>query len=233
MTQCAAPSAAAVAARRAMKKSFQTRGILTAVSSGMVYGMYTAFMTYAMAMGIWAVWYGGDSGLSEFAVLFLLSALGAGLTDGCAAIWALIMAALRGKLGDFRAQLQDAPRHDDAGGGPVRRAFRLHLLCGGPADGRLHRRAHQRPVPGHRRHPGPLPLPAAPDAPHDAGHPDLSFGQRPDRLFQHGRHRGASPHDAGPVLRLPGGPGLGHRRLLCAVTGCPSSIPRWASPSAK
>lgn len=77
MTQCAAPSAAAVAARRAMKKSFQTRGILTAVSSGMVYGMYTAFMTYAMAMGIWAVWYGENSGLSEFAVLFLLSALGA------------------------------------------------------------------------------------------------------------------------------------------------------------
>ena len=56
MTQCAAPSAAAVAARRAMKKSFQTRGILTAVSSGMVYGMYTAFMTYAMALGVWAVW---------------------------------------------------------------------------------------------------------------------------------------------------------------------------------
>ena len=101
MTQCAAPSAAAVAARRAMKKSFQTRGILTAVSSGMVYGMYTALFTYAMAMGIWAVWYGENSGLSEFAVLFLLSALGAGLTDGCAAIWALIMAALRGKLGDF------------------------------------------------------------------------------------------------------------------------------------
>ena len=97
MTQCAAPSAAAVAARRAMKKSFQTRGILTAVSSGMVYGMYTAFMTYAMAMGIWAVWYGENSGLSEFADLYLLSALGAGLTDGCEAIWELIMAALRGK----------------------------------------------------------------------------------------------------------------------------------------
>ena len=105
MTQCAAPSAAAVAARRAMKKSFKTRGILTAVSSGMVYGMYTAFMPYAMAMGIWAVWYGENSGLSEFAVLFLLSALGAGLTDGCsvvcAAIWALFMASLRCNLGDF------------------------------------------------------------------------------------------------------------------------------------
>lgn len=109
MTQCAAPSAAAVAARRAMKKSFQTRGILTAVSSGMVYGMYTAFMTYAMAMGIWAVWYGENSGLSEFAVLFLLSALGAGLTDGCAAIWALIMAALRGKLGDFGRSFKTRP----------------------------------------------------------------------------------------------------------------------------
>ena len=109
MTQCAAPSAAAVAARRAMKKSFQTRGILTAVSSGMVYGMYTAFMTYAMAMGICAVWYGENSGLSEFAVLFLLSALGAGLTDGCAAIWALIMAALRGKLGDFGRSFKTRP----------------------------------------------------------------------------------------------------------------------------
>ena len=109
MTQCAAPSAAAVAARRAMKKSFQTRGILTAVSSGMVYGMYTAFMTYAMALGVWAVWYGEGSGLSEFAVLFLLSALGAGLTDGCAAIWALIMAALRGKLGDFGRSFKTRP----------------------------------------------------------------------------------------------------------------------------
>ena len=92
---------AVAAAKERLNFAFRRRGVITAVLSGMSYGNYTAFMTLAMSMGVWAVWYGENSGLSEFAVMFLLSALGAATTDTCSAAWSLAIAGYKGKLGDF------------------------------------------------------------------------------------------------------------------------------------
>lgn len=104
-----APSQAAVDARKRLHSSFMRRGVLTAIMSGMMYGNYTAFMTLSMGMGVWTVWYGEGSGLSAFAVMFLLSSLGAAMTDTCSAVWSVILAAAKGKLGDFFRTLRTKP----------------------------------------------------------------------------------------------------------------------------
>ena len=100
---------AAIAAKLKLDSDFLRRGIITAVLSGMFYGTYTAFMTLAMTKGTWAVWYGENSGLSAFAVMYLLSALGAATTDSCSAVWALGIAAAKGKLGDFFRCIKTKP----------------------------------------------------------------------------------------------------------------------------
>lgn len=51
-------SAQALAAKQALANGFRKKGIAIAVASGMLYGLYTAFMTQGMASGIWATWYG-------------------------------------------------------------------------------------------------------------------------------------------------------------------------------
>lgn len=104
-----APSQPAVDARKRLHSSFMRRGVTTAILSGMSYGHYTAFMTIAMGMGIWQTWYGDNSGLSPFAQVFLLGALGAAMTDTCSAVWSLIIAAVKGKLGDFARTLRTKP----------------------------------------------------------------------------------------------------------------------------
>lgn len=95
------PSPAAIEAKNRLTANFRRRGIFTAIMSGVTYGNYTAFMTLAMSVGIWAKFYGEDSGFTPFAVAFMLSALGAALTDTCSAVWSLLIAAYKGKLGDF------------------------------------------------------------------------------------------------------------------------------------
>ena len=99
----------AAIAKHKLDFEFRKRGIITAILSGMFYGTYTAFMTLAMSMGIWAVWYGNNSGLSSFAVMFLLSALGAATTDTCSALWAIGIATAKGKLGDFVRCIKTKP----------------------------------------------------------------------------------------------------------------------------
>lgn len=99
--------AAALEAKASQTKSFKTRGIMFAVASGMCYGLYTAFMTQGMGSGIWLDWYGG--GVSAFAMIYTLSALGSATNDTISAIWALIIAAVKGKLGDFGRSLKTKP----------------------------------------------------------------------------------------------------------------------------
>lgn len=103
------PSAAAVAARKKLSFEFTRRGVITAILSGMSYGNYTAFMTLAMGMGIWTFWYTPEAGFSKFGEVFLLSALGAALTDTCSAAWAVAIATFKGKLGDFFRCLKTTP----------------------------------------------------------------------------------------------------------------------------
>ncbi|MBI5520467.1 MAG: hypothetical protein HY916_10480 [Desulfovibrio sp.] len=90
-----------LAAKAALSSSFKKRGIAVAIMSGASYGMYTAFITLAMTMGVWSVWYGDNSGLSDFSKLFLLGALGAAITDTCSALWAVLITIYKGKLSDF------------------------------------------------------------------------------------------------------------------------------------
>lgn len=100
---------AAVAAKKKLAASFRTRGIITALLSGLLYGFYTAFMTLGMSKGIWTVWYGAESGLSAFAVTYLLAALGAATTDTCSAAWAMGIAGFRGRFGDFLRTIKTKP----------------------------------------------------------------------------------------------------------------------------
>ncbi|MFW5488261.1 MAG: hypothetical protein ACNI3A_07580 [Desulfovibrio sp.] len=100
---------AAVVAKNRLAAEFRRKGIVVALLSGLLYGFYTAFMTLGMSKGVWEVWYGAKSGLSAFAVMYLLSALGAATTDTCSAVWALGIAGFRGRLGDFFRCIKTKP----------------------------------------------------------------------------------------------------------------------------
>ena len=60
-------SPAAAAARAILFRRYRTYGIAVAVLSGMSYGLYSAFMTLGMSLGIWSGWYDQKSGLSAVA----------------------------------------------------------------------------------------------------------------------------------------------------------------------
>lgn len=100
---------AAVAAKNKLAADFRKKGIIIALLSGLLYGFYTAFMTLGMSLGIWVEWYGENSGLSAFAVMFLLSAIGAATTDTCSALWAMGIAKARGRFGDFVRCIKTKP----------------------------------------------------------------------------------------------------------------------------
>jgi drug/metabolite transporter (DMT)-like permease len=106
---CVAANPVAVAAKRRLAAQFRSKGIVIALLSGLLYGFYTAFMTLGMSKGIWIEWYGENSGLSTFAVLYLLGALGAATTDTCSAVWAISIANVRGRFGDFLRCIKTKP----------------------------------------------------------------------------------------------------------------------------
>jgi len=103
------PNPAAIAAKTKLASDFKRKGIVIALLSGLLYGFYTAFMTLGMSKGVWLQWYGENSGLSAFAVMYLLSALGAATTDSCSAVWAMSIASARGRFGDFVRCIKTKP----------------------------------------------------------------------------------------------------------------------------
>lgn len=101
---------AAMEAKQKMAADFKRKGVLIALFSGLCYGFYTAFMTLGMSKGPWIDWYGANkAGLSAFAITYLLGALGAAVTDSCSACWSILIATIRGKLGDFFRCLKTKP----------------------------------------------------------------------------------------------------------------------------
>lgn len=92
-----------------IKSSFFKKGILIALTSGILYGLYSAFLTLGMSKGVWINWNAPEGNLSSFAIVFILGTLGAGLNDLFSAIFALIQAGLKGKLGDFFKTLKTKP----------------------------------------------------------------------------------------------------------------------------
>ena len=102
----------ALAAKQAQEKSYRKKGIFIALMSGFLYGGYTAFLTQGMATGVWVDYYGGTgvaAGLSAFALVYTLSAVGAAVNDICSAVWTLIYAAIIGRLGDFARSINTKP----------------------------------------------------------------------------------------------------------------------------
>ena len=125
-----ASDAAALAALERQQSRFRRQGIGTAVLSGIVYGLFTAFMALAMDMGIWTTWAGEDSGLSKFSQVYLVGTLGSGILCMFGAIWSITILTCRGKLGDFFRSLASRPGSIVLGvalcGGPI--AMTLYVL---------------------------------------------------------------------------------------------------------
>ena len=101
----------AIAAKQKADSSFRKRGVIFAMMSGVTYGLYTAFLTLGQASGVWgADWYGANtSGLSVFAVTFILGSLGSAINDSISGIWCLISVAIKGELMDFFRVLKPSP----------------------------------------------------------------------------------------------------------------------------
>jgi len=113
----------AVVAKKKLLSGFYRKGVTIGLFSGFSYGLFSAFLALAMSKGIWGDWYGANkAGLSAFAIIYVLGALGCGVNDTCSAVWALGMAGVRGKLGDFFRTLNTKPG----------RMIMLAALMGGP-----------------------------------------------------------------------------------------------------
>ncbi|SKA76071.1 hypothetical protein SAMN05443428_101134 [Caloramator quimbayensis] len=114
---------AAIAAKKKLSSQFFRKGIIIALFSGLMYGFYSAFLTLGMKNGVWADWYGANTAaLSVFVITYLLGALGSAVNDICSAIWAMIVAAVKGKFGDFLRCINSVPG----------RVMILAALIGGP-----------------------------------------------------------------------------------------------------
>ena len=140
----------ALAAKQAQEKSYRKKGIFIALMSGFLYGGYTAFMTQGMATGVWVDYYGGTgvaAGLSAFALVYTLSAVGAAVNDICSAVWTLIYAATIG----LREIHQHEAGQDPDRGSDHRWTFSFHSLCNRSADGWIHHRSDRSTECGNRR----------------------------------------------------------------------------------
>lgn len=96
---------------KSIKSSFFKKGVTVAMLSGVSYGLYTSFLTLGMSRGVWGDWYGKNVmfGLSAFVITYMLGAIGSAINDTISGIWCLIIAAIKGKLGDFFRTLHTKP----------------------------------------------------------------------------------------------------------------------------
>lgn len=123
MSEVAVTNKAAVVAKKKLLSGFFKKGVGIGLFSGFSYGLFSAFLALAMTKGVWGDWYGANkAGLSAFAIVYVLGALGCGVNDTCSAVWALVMAGVRGKLGDFFRSLNTKPG----------RMIMMAALMGGP-----------------------------------------------------------------------------------------------------
>lgn len=102
--------ASVLAEKQKMSSDFIKKGATSGLVAGMFYGLYSTFLLYATQQGIWAEWYGPNiAGLSTFVIVYVLGALGSATNDTCSAIWTIIIAAGKGKLGDFFRCIKTKP----------------------------------------------------------------------------------------------------------------------------
>ncbi|MEA4922497.1 MAG: hypothetical protein VB031_03925 [Eubacteriaceae bacterium] len=97
-------------ARRSLKRRFKAKGVTLGVLSGISCGLFSTFVIIGQGHGEWADWYGdNNAGLSFFAITFIIGIMGSGINDACSGIWTLIIAAGKGKLGDFGRCVKSKP----------------------------------------------------------------------------------------------------------------------------
>jgi len=109
----------AVELKQKLNRSYFIKGITIATLSGMCYGLYSAFITRGMGTGVWGDWYGiHETGI----MILLLGALGSAVNDSVSALWCVLIAGVKGKLGDFVRCLRSKPG----------RVMILCALAGGP-----------------------------------------------------------------------------------------------------
>lgn len=128
-------NAAAQEKYKKAKSSFFKKGIFTALISGILYGLYSAFIVAGEGVGGWVgFWELGIAG--SILGYCLLCAIGAGLNDFCSAVWQVGIAIVKGKFGDFIATLRTKPGLIMIGvalaGGPIAAtAYNIGLMMAG------------------------------------------------------------------------------------------------------
>jgi len=129
----------ATQAKDKLKTSFLKKGLFIATISGMSYGLYIAFITLAMSVGIWEEWYGDANvaALSVFTIFIFLSILANAINYSVSAIWGAGFAAIKGKMRELRRSLKTKPGRTlviaALVGGPISgSAFVIALMMAGP-----------------------------------------------------------------------------------------------------
>lgn len=118
-------TSAALLERQKLQSRFFRKGLALAVLSGIFYGLYTAFITLGMSLGVWEDWYGVNAAaLTAITITFALGALGSAINYSISAVWGLGIAAFKGKLGDFVRSLRSRPG----------RVMVIAALVGGPVS---------------------------------------------------------------------------------------------------
>ncbi|MDR2373027.1 MAG: hypothetical protein LBD77_02760 [Bifidobacteriaceae bacterium] len=132
------PDDLALALARAQGQRFFVKGLGIAVFSGILYGLYSAFVSGAQTTGPWLAWFGTDSGLTAFAQVYVLGMLACGLNDCLSAVWAVGLLAVKGKLADLKRSAASKPGLVMVAcalvGGPIANgAYLIALKMAGPA----------------------------------------------------------------------------------------------------
>ena len=104
------PSPEATLAMRDLTRRFFRKGVILAVASGMIYGIFSASITQGMSVGPWADWYGDNTAmLSAFVLIYVLGVMGSGINDIISAFFATGIAAAKGKFMDFLRVFKTKP----------------------------------------------------------------------------------------------------------------------------
>jgi len=142
-------------ARRSRTSKFFKKGVIIAVGSGMLYGVYVAALYGATGNGFWVDWYGygttvtpgwydnvvdptiGGIVMSFMIAVIILGALGSGINDFISAIWMIGKAAVKGKFMDYLRCFKSKPGAVMVIcaliGGPIAStAFLIALIMAGP-----------------------------------------------------------------------------------------------------
>jgi drug/metabolite transporter (DMT)-like permease len=105
----------AKAARNLQLTGFMRKGVMIAIVSGMLYGVYSALVSVGMFTGPWVEWYGENptfpvaAAMVPFVVVYALGILGSGLNDIIAAVWMDGIAVAKGKFVDFLRCFKSKP----------------------------------------------------------------------------------------------------------------------------